>query len=69
MQDSYPRAQPINLADLRTVLLPDEAVLEYVLTDPTAFCLIIDQTQAVIIALPAGGTQIAEVTARYLESN
>jgi CHAT domain-containing protein len=67
MQDSTSRAQPIDLADLRTVLLPDEAVLEYVLTDPTAFCLVIDRSKAVIIALPAGGTQIAEVTARYLK--
>src|SRR5208337_118623 len=54
------------LAKLQTVLLPDEVVLEYVLADPTSFCLVIDRKREVIIALPAGGTEISEATARYL---
>ena len=66
MQDATLRAQPVDLAKLRTVLLPDEVVLEYVLADPTSFCLVIDRKREVIIALPAGGTEISEATARYL---
>ena len=66
MQDATLRAQPIDLANLRTVLLPGEVVLEYVLADPRSFCLAVDQKQAVIIALPAGGAEISETTARYL---
>ena len=66
MQDATLRAQPIGLANLRNVLLPGEVVLEYVLADPRSFCLAVDQKQAVIIALPAGGAEISETTARYL---
>ena len=66
MQDATLRAQPIDLANLRTVLLPGEIVLEYVLADPKSFCLAVDQRQAVIITLPAGGAEISEATARYL---
>jgi CHAT domain-containing protein len=66
MQEATLRAQTVDLIKLRSVLLPDEVVLEYVLADPTSFCLVIDRRQEVIIALPAGGTQISEATARYL---
>jgi len=66
MQNATLRAQPIGLANLRNVLLPGEVVLEYVLADPRSFCLAVDQKQAVIIALPAGGAEISETTARYL---
>jgi len=66
MRDATLRAQPIDLANLRAVLLPGEVVLEYVLADPRSFCLVVDRRQAVIIALPAGGTEISEATARYL---
>ena len=66
MQDATLRAQPIDLANLRTVLLPGEIVLEYVLADPQSFCLAVDQRQAVIITLPAGGAEISEATTRYL---
>jgi CHAT domain-containing protein/tetratricopeptide (TPR) repeat protein len=61
------RPHPIDLAELRKVLLPGETVLEYVLSDPTSFCMVIEQTQASIVALPASGTQISEAIARYLD--
>ena len=51
---------------MRTVLLPDELVLEYVLAEPTSFCLAIDQKRAVIIPLPAGENEIEQVAERYL---
>jgi CHAT domain-containing protein len=66
-EEATVHAQPIDLAKLRTVLLPDELVLEYVLADPTSYCLAIDQRQVVIVALPAGGKQISEAIARYLD--
>ncbi len=66
MQHATLHAQRVDLAKLRTVLLPDEVVLEYVLADPTSFCLVIDRNHEVIIALPGGGAEISEATARYL---
>ena len=66
MQDATLRAQPVDLAELQTVLLPDEAVLEYVLAEPASFCLVIDRKRATIVALPAGEKKIEEATARYL---
>jgi CHAT domain-containing protein len=66
IQDATLQAQPVDLAKLRSVLLPDEVVLEYVLADPSSFCLVIDRKREVIIALPAGGKEISEATGRYL---
>ena len=40
-EEATVHAQPIDLAKLRTVLLPDELVLEYVLADPTSYCLLL----------------------------
>ncbi|PYV19451.1 MAG: hypothetical protein DMG21_01580 [Acidobacteria bacterium] len=59
-------AQPVDLEKLRTVLLPDEVVLDYVLAEPASFCMAIDQNQGVIVMLPAGEKEIEEATARYL---
>ena len=58
MQGATLQAHPVDLAKLRTVLLPDEVVLEYVLADPTSFCLVIDQKRAVIVSLPAGEKEL-----------
>jgi CHAT domain-containing protein len=66
MQGATLQAHPVDLAKLRTVLLPDEVLLEYVLADPTSFCLVIDQKRIVIISLPAGQKTIEEATDRYL---
>ena len=66
MQGATLQAHPVDLTKLRTVLLPDEVLLEYVLADPTSFCLVIDQKRAVIISLPAGQKAIEEATDRYL---
>jgi CHAT domain-containing protein len=66
MQAAALHSQPAEIEKLRAVLLPDEAVLGYVLADPTSFCLVINQEQAVIVTLPAGEKEIEEVTSRYL---
>jgi CHAT domain-containing protein len=66
MQGATLHAEPIDLENLRTALLPDEVVLEYVVAEPTSFCLAIDRKQAVIISLPAGEKEIEGATERYL---
>ncbi len=66
MQDVTLRAEPVDLEKLRAALLPEEVVLEYVLANPTSYCLVIDKKQTVIVSLPAGEKQIEEVTTRYL---
>lgn len=45
---------PVALSAAQQSLLPDEAVLEYVLAEPASFCLAFDQTQSQIVKLPAG---------------
>lgn len=67
MRDANVHADPVDLAKLETVLLPDEVVLEYVLAEPTSFCIVIDRKQAAIVALPAGQMQIEQATDRYLD--
>jgi transposase-like protein len=66
MQGATLQAHPVDLAKLRTVLLPGEVLLEYVLADPTSFCLVIDQKCTVIVSLPAGQKAIEEATDHYL---
>ena len=66
MRDANAHADPVDLAKLETVLLPDEVVLEYVLAEPTSFCIVIDRKHAAIVALPTGQKQIEQATDRYL---
>jgi len=67
MQDATLRTQPVDLAKLQSVLLPDEAVLEYVLADPASFCMVTDRNRVSIIQLPSGQKDIEELTSRYLQ--
>ncbi len=57
---------PIEFSAAQRSLLPNEAVLEYVLADPASFCLAFDQGNSVIVKLPAGRTQINHLVATYL---
>lgn len=57
---------PIEFSTAQRSLLPNEAVLEYVLADPASFCLAFDQGNSVIVKLPAGRTQINHLVAAYL---
>jgi len=66
IQDATLRAEPVEPAKLQTVLLPDEAILEYVLADPTSFCLVTERERQVIVSLPAGAREIEDLTERYL---
>lgn len=67
MQDAALRTQPVDLAKLQSVLLPDEAVLEYVLAEPASFCMVTDRNRVSIIKLPSGQKDIEELTSGYLK--
>jgi CHAT domain-containing protein len=60
-------AQPADLAAVQRNLLPNEAVLEYVVADPSAFCLAFDQKAAAIVKLHAGKEQIEPIVSDYLK--
>lgn len=57
---------PVALKTAQASLLPDEAVLEYVLAEPNSFCLALTRNDAVIVRLAAGRQQIEQLTSQYL---
>ena len=57
--------EPVNLTILRRSLRPDEIIMEYVLDDPTSFCLTITQ-DAVHVQNLAGRGQIIPLVKAYL---
>jgi CHAT domain-containing protein len=57
---------PVVLKTAQARLLPDEAILEYVLAEPNSFCLALTRNDAVILRLAAGRQQIEQLTSRYL---
>jgi hypothetical protein len=50
--------QPASLSEVQEVLKPEELLLEYVLDDPTSFCVVISQKGAYVRMLPAGRKEI-----------
>src|SRR5579859_538375 len=59
---------PISLSVAQEMLRPDEVILEYVLAEPTAFCLIITHDHAEIASLPAGQKKIEALVSDYLSA-
>lgn len=57
--------RPISVAMLQETLSPDEAVLEYVLSDPRSFCLVITRDTVQVKTL-AGRTDLDKEIAEYL---
>jgi CHAT domain-containing protein len=55
-------AQPAPLAKVQEDLKPDEVLLEYVLDDPTSFCVVVSRNGAYVRALPAGGKDIEKLS-------
>jgi CHAT domain-containing protein len=55
-------AQPAPLAKVQEDLRPDEVLLEYVLDDPTSFCVVVSRNGAHVRALPAGGKDIEKLS-------
>jgi CHAT domain-containing protein len=58
--------KPIDLVQVRSELRRDEMILEYVLEDPTSFCISITREQANVTPLPAGRKQIEDLVETYL---
>ncbi len=57
---------PVALSAAQSDLLPNQAVLEYVLADPISFCLAFDQKESQIVKLPVGRTEVTVLVKRYL---
>ncbi|MCI0724183.1 MAG: CHAT domain-containing protein, partial [Acidobacteria bacterium] len=58
--------KPVGLKELQSNLRPDEALLEYVLTESAAFCLALTREEAKLITLPMSGKSIEAFVEAYL---
>jgi CHAT domain-containing protein len=58
--------QPASLPKVQEVRKPDEVLLEYVLDDPTSFCLVASQKGAYVRVLPAGRKEIERLSQQYV---
>jgi CHAT domain-containing protein len=59
--------RPAPLKAVQACLRPDEVVLEYVLSEPNAYCVWISKKGVGVKVLPAGRHRVEELTRRYLE--
>jgi len=59
--------KPASLTAIQAILLPNEVVLEYVLSEPRAYCVWISKKRVGLQVLPAGRQRIEELTRKYLE--
>src|SRR5712692_8550255 len=58
--------QPASLSKVEEVLNPDEVLLEYVLDDPTSFCVVVSQKGAYVRVLPAGRKDIENLSQQFV---
>jgi len=61
-------SRPVALKTAQASLLPDEAILEYVLAEPDSFCLALTRNDAVVVRLTAGRQQIEQLTTQYVSN-
>jgi len=59
--------KPIEATTVRSALKPSEAILEYVVAEPSSYCLFLTQTDAGIVRL-AGKNQIEHLVSKYREA-
>jgi CHAT domain-containing protein len=59
---------PIPLRLAQDMLRPDEALLEYVLTEPNAFCLTVTHDHSGIVFLPVGRKKLEALVSGYLSA-
>jgi CHAT domain-containing protein/tetratricopeptide (TPR) repeat protein len=59
-------ANPVRLAQMRRILKPNEAVLEYFTSASSAYCLIISRRKATLARLP--GQKVSKLIQRHLAS-
>ena len=58
--------QPASLSKVQEVLKPGEVLLEYVLDDPTSFCVVVSQKGAYVRVLPAGRKEIENLSQQFV---
>jgi CHAT domain-containing protein len=58
--------QPASLPKVQEVLKQDEVLLEYVLDDPTSFCVVVSQKGAYVRVLPAGRKEIENLSQQFV---
>src|SRR5580692_7956108 len=58
--------QPASLSKVQEVLKPDEVLLEYVLDNPTSFCVVVSQKGAYVRVLPAGRKEIENLSQLFV---
>jgi CHAT domain-containing protein len=58
-------AHAVGLATLQRSLRREEAILEYVLDEPSSFCFHVTRTTAAVTVLPAGRKRIEDLVDRY----
>jgi len=66
LQQAAIRAHPVGLVTLQRSLRPEEMILEYVLDEPSSFCLHISRTSAAVTVLPAGRRRIEDLVERHV---
>jgi hypothetical protein len=68
LEEATLHGQTTPLAKLQKALRPDEMILEYVLDEPSSFCLHITRASAGVCILPAGRKHIEDLTDTYLDA-
>jgi CHAT domain-containing protein len=58
--------EPAPLSKVQEVLKPEEVFLEYVLDDPTSFCVVVSKKGAYVQLLPAGRTEIENLSQQFV---
>jgi CHAT domain-containing protein len=58
----------IQITQFQRILGPDESLLEYVLDEPNAFCLVVTRDGTKVVQLPAGRKRIEVLVSRYLSN-
>src|SRR5271156_2448128 len=58
--------QPAPLSKVQQVLKADEVLLEYVLDDPTSFCVVVSQKGAYVRVLTAGRKEIENLNQQFV---
>ena len=59
--------QPAPLTRVQEDLKPDEVLLEYVLDDPTSFCVSVSRKAAYVRVLPVGRKEVEKLTQQFVD--
>jgi CHAT domain-containing protein len=59
--------RPASLANVQDDLKPGELLLEYVLDDPSSFCIVVSRNRAYVQVLPAGRKEIEKLAQQFVD--